>query len=152
MVDQEKLQSIHKLQETELPELFVLRKESEGLQKRVRDMQADLDEQKSLLNKTLIDKDAIQRSLLDQKDNAQAAEKSSNEYKATLEVLRAATEGQDAGIHSALENRISQLQNKVESSREALVKRTEVMHSIDLSKALQPELREKMASMNTSAK
>ncbi|KAI9834497.1 MAG: hypothetical protein M1826_002651 [Phylliscum demangeonii] len=117
LVNQDQLAALHELQRTEFPELQILRDERARLQSQTRQMQAELDQHQSLLNKTLLDKDSVQKSLLAEKDHVQAAERSSRDYQLKLEKLDAAMEGRQAGVQSVMEDRVQQLQEKVGDSR-----------------------------------
>ena len=89
-MDKEKLEEVREAVNQELPVLAALRTEREELSKRVRDMQIELDENKSLLTLSLMEGHMVHRALLDHKDDLRAAEKEQNAYKLALEKARQA--------------------------------------------------------------
>src|SRR2546429_6500422 len=126
MIDKDKLEALAELKEANSAEVLSLREENRGLHQRLQSLEADLDIQRSMLNTTLLEKDKIQKTLSEQMDQVHEAEKGSAELKATLDIVRAASDGRDEGAREALERHAIQLQGKIEQARERLAKHTEV--------------------------
>ncbi len=126
MIDKDKLDALAELKEANSADALSLREENQNLHQRLQGFETDLDVQRSMLNTTLLEKDKIQKSLSEQKDHVHEAEKGSAELKATLDMVRAASDGRDEGAREALEQHAIQLQGKIEQGRERLAKRTEV--------------------------
>ena len=126
LIDKHKLDALAELKEANSADVISLREENQSLQQRFQSLETDLDIQRSLLNTALLDKDKIQKTLSEQNDQVREAEKGSAELKATLDVVRAASDGRDEGARETLEQHVTQLQSKIEQGRERLAKRTEV--------------------------
>lgn len=88
LVNQDKLQELHKLQQDKYPGYAALSTEREQIYERLQDAQNDVEVLQSLLTKLLLDKDVVQQALLEHKDDLRAAEKTHAEYKSTLELLK----------------------------------------------------------------
>ncbi|KAI9788791.1 MAG: hypothetical protein M1816_006572 [Peltula sp. TS41687] len=133
MLDKDKLKALRGLQESEFPELIALRDDRSRLQALVATTQVDLEQQRSLLTKTLLDKDAVQKSLLAAKDDLHhaattAAAEGRTPYKESAQIrLNIAAPDMDAW--SAMEKRLLQDQDKAAKTRQELVKDAEVMKS-----------------------
>ena len=128
--DHSRLSTLHDTLLTKLPELNNLRHERGELHIRPREVQTDLDQQRSLLTKNLLDKDLIQKSLLAEKDNLRAAERSARDDKAALDTLKSITEEQWTDDKSAMKSRILELQETVERSKAQLAKHAQVLKPI----------------------
>ena len=90
LMDKEGLKEVREAVNQELPVLAALRSERDELHKRLINIQAELDEHKSLLTVSLIDRDMVHKSLLDHKDDLRVAEKEQNIYKLALEKAKQA--------------------------------------------------------------
>ena len=123
MVDKDKIDALTELKQANSTEVVELRHEHKAMSSRNEQLAKDLDEQKSLLNRTLL-------KLSDQKDRLHETQLSSGDLKATLDVLNAANKGREEGSKDVLEQRIAQLQETVDSNKEALTKRTEVLYPL----------------------
>lgn len=89
---------------------------------KVRELEIDVEQKKSLLNTVLLEKDEISKKVSEQKDLMLEKEKSNSELKATIAAFTGTAEGRDG----ALEKRVLQLQNKLEDRREKMTKSREV--------------------------
>lgn len=107
-----------------------LQAESDDLRAKVKSVQTDLEQHRSLLNTALVEKDTIQKSLIDQKDKYHELENAHKDFKATLEILNASSEGREEGQRESLDEHVSKLQTKVENYREKGAKRQEVQEEI----------------------
>jgi hypothetical protein len=81
-----------------------------------------LDQHKILLRKALRDKSDNQKMLAQQGDQLHETENSSNDLRATLEVLKAASAGRAEGhaeaVDEMLEKHVKQLATKITNGRE----------------------------------
>src|SRR5437016_4563844 len=102
MIDKDKLDALAELKEANSADALSLREETQNLHQRLQGLETDLDVQRSMLNTTLLEKDKIQKTLSEQKDHVHEAEKGSAELKATLDMIRAASDGRDEGAREAL--------------------------------------------------
>src|SRR2546421_12975569 len=103
MIDKDKLDALAELKEANSTDALSLREENQCLHQRLHSLESDLDVQRSMLNTALLEKDKIQKILSEQKDQFHEAEKGSAELKATLDMVRAASDGRDEGAREALE-------------------------------------------------
>jgi len=78
----------------------------------------------------LVEKDTIQKSLIDRNDKYHELESAHQDFKATLEILSASSEGREEGHKESLDEHITKLQARVESYREKGAKRQEVQEEI----------------------
>lgn len=126
MIGPDRLNALRDLQESEIPELISLRDERSRLQAFITNMQVDLEQQRSLLTKTLLDKDAVQKSLLVAKDELHRIAEGSRKDSAQIRLSIAAP---DMDAWSAMEKRLLQDQDKAALTRAEFVKDAEVMES-----------------------
>lgn len=89
---------------------------------KVRELEIDVEQKKSLLNTVLLEKDEVSKKISEQKDLMLEKEMSNSELKATVAAFTGTAEGRDG----ALEKRVVQLQNKLEDRREKMTKSREV--------------------------
>lgn len=126
IIDPDKLKALREIKDSKFPELKALRDERSRLQELVKTMLLDLDQQRSLLNRTFLDKDAAQTSLLAAKDALRAAE---GPRKDSAQIrLNIAAPDMDAWY--ALEKRLLEGQERAALSRADLVKDVEVIESL----------------------
>ncbi|RPB02593.1 hypothetical protein L873DRAFT_1673240 [Choiromyces venosus 120613-1] len=121
LVGKDRLEALAELKIMNSQELIELREEHEEAQRKIRDLEGEIDQKKSLLNTVLLEKDEISKKLSEQKDTILENEKSNSELRATIAAFQGTTEGRDA----ALEKRVLQLQEKLEDQREKMVKARE---------------------------
>ncbi|KAI9803953.1 MAG: hypothetical protein M1833_000234 [Piccolia ochrophora] len=100
--------------------------ETQQLRKQVKELKGNLEQQQSLLNKTLLEKDAVQKMLSSNTDQVRHVEKDNSELRATYEILKASREGHREGTRSALEDRVIQLHESNEHNMIRLTKHGEV--------------------------
>lgn len=124
LVGKDKLEALAELKIMNSQELIELRGEHEEAQRKIHDLESDIDQKRSLLNTVLLEKDEVSKKLSEQKDTILENEKSNSELRATIATFQGTTEGRDA----ALEKRVLQLQEKLEGQREKMVKAREVIH------------------------
>jgi protein HOOK3 len=122
LVGKDDLEALAELKARNSVELVELQKEYDEAQAKIRELEREVDQKKSLLNTVLLEKDEISKKVSEQKDLMLEKEKSNSELKATI----AAFEGTADGRDSALEKRVLQLQNKLEDRREKMTKSREV--------------------------
>lgn len=122
LVDKDKLEILAELKTLVGAEVIELRQEHEEMRIKVRELEIDVEQKKSLLNTVLLEKDEISKKVSEQKDLMLEKEKSNSELKATIAAFTGSTEGRDG----ALEKRVMQLQNKLEDRREKMTKTREV--------------------------
>jgi chromosome segregation ATPase len=118
IVDKDKQEALTTLKEANSFEVNELRTEHDVLQQRIKGLQTDLTEHKSLLNSTLLDLALV-------KDRAHSSEKAKDEYTATLEAIKAHKDGREDGYKGSLEDRAVKLTEQRVRDREVLTKRTE---------------------------
>lgn len=123
----DKLGAAQSLLASEVPELASLRTERSRLQTLVHDKQVELEQQRSLLNKTLLDKDAVQKSLLVEKDNLHEAKNTRRQY------LESGTRIRDLADWDAMEQRNLERTEEAQSSGAELAKHLEVFESLSQS-------------------
>lgn len=121
LVDKDKLEILAELKTLVGAEVIELRQEHEEMRIKVRELEIDVEQKKSLLNTVLLEKDEISKKVSEQKDLMLEKEKSNSELKATIAAFTGSTEGRDG----ALEKRVMQLQNKLEDRREKMTKTRE---------------------------
>lgn len=122
LVDKDKLEILAELKALNSAELIELRQEHDEMRIKVRELEIDVEQKKSLLNTVLLEKDEISKKVSEQKDLMLEKEKSNSELKATIAAFTGTAEGRDG----ALEKRVLQLQNKLEDHREKMTKSREV--------------------------
>lgn len=88
LIDEGKRDELRDALEKDFPAIVTLRNECAELSRRLKDTQAELDSHKSILNMTLLDKDMVQRALLDEllehKDDLRAADQVQYGHKLAL--------------------------------------------------------------------
>jgi chromosome segregation ATPase len=122
--------ALAKLKDRNSTEVVELRAENDELRAKAKSIQTDLEQHRSLLNTVLVEKDAIQKSLIDRNDKYHELESAHQDFKATLEILSASSEGREEGHKESLDEHITKLQARVESYREKGAKRQEVQEEI----------------------
>lgn len=122
LVDKDKLEILAELKALNSAELIEIRQEHDEMRIKVRELEIEVEQKKSLLNTVLLEKDEISKKISEQKDLMLEKEKSNSELKATVAAFTGTTEGRDG----ALEKRVLQLQNKLEDRREKMTKSREV--------------------------
>lgn len=134
MVGKTERDALEELKDSNSRESTELRSENSLLQKRSEGLEADLEEHKNLLRNALREKSDVQKMLSQQEDQLQETERSSNDLKATLDVLKAASAGRAEGhaeaVDEMLERHVKQLATKITKGRERLLKLTEVYHDV----------------------
>ncbi|KAH0564809.1 hypothetical protein GP486_001798 [Trichoglossum hirsutum] len=141
LVGEDERDALIKLKDRNSKEVVELQALSDDLRVKVKSVQTDLEQHRSLLNTALVEKDATQKSLIDQKDKYHQLENAHKDFKATLEILNASSEGREEGQRESLDEHVAKLQTKVENYREKGVKRQE---HIKKQKALIKELQERL--------
>lgn len=121
LVGKDKLEALEELKKMNSAELIQLREEHEELQKKIREAELDLEQEKSLLNTVLLEKDELSKRNSEHKDIMLEKERDMADLRATIAALNGSSEGRD----SELERRVLQLQNKLEDHREKMTKSRE---------------------------
>jgi len=134
MIGKAEREALEELKDSNSEELTNLRSEHSHLERRTKGLEADLDQHKILLRKALRDKSDNQKMLAQQGDQLHETENSSNDLRATLEVLKAASAGRAEGhaeaVDEMLEKHVKQLATKITNGRERLAKLTEVNEDV----------------------
>ncbi|KAF8454965.1 HOOK protein-domain-containing protein [Terfezia claveryi] len=121
LVGKDKLEALEELKKLNSAELVELREEHEGLQKKLREAELDLEQKNSLLNTVLLEKDGLSKRNSEHKDIMLEKERDMADLRSTIAALNGTSEGRD----SELERRVLQLQNKLEDHREKMTKSRE---------------------------
>ncbi|KAG0131806.1 hypothetical protein HOY82DRAFT_324439 [Tuber indicum] len=121
LVGKDKVEALAELKIINSQELIELRGEHEEAQHKIRGLETEIDQKKTLLSTVLLEKDEVSKKLSEQKDIILENEKSNSELRATIATFQGTAEGRDA----ALEKRVLQLQGKLEDQREKMVKARE---------------------------
>ncbi|KAI9716534.1 MAG: hypothetical protein M1812_005265 [Candelaria pacifica] len=127
LVDKDKLVALQELKKANSSRVLELESERKLLVERVKSLEVDLNLQRDLLNKALLDKDSNQTSLVSRTDELRDTEKANAQLRSTLETLKAASSGREQGANEALENHIVTLSETLEISRENLTQRAKVV-------------------------
>ncbi len=127
LIDKDKLDALKEVKQANSTQVVELGRERDLLVKRVKDLEVDLNLQRDLLNKALLDKDSTQTSLVSKTDELRETEKANARLRATLEILNANSSGRQQGASEALENHIVTISEKLESSRENVAQRAKVV-------------------------
>jgi protein HOOK3 len=118
LVGKDQLEALDKLKaeaNTDLAELQTVHAE---LESRVKDLESDLRTKESLLEKVLLEKDALSTKMAEQKDTLFEQEQALSDLKETIAAFEGSAEGRDG----ALEKHVRELQNKLEDRREKMTK------------------------------
>ena len=116
LVGKDETEALQKLKQASLAEVEEMHQENGRLQSQNHDLVFNLDQQKSLLDRTLI-------GLSEQLDETKV---SSGDLKSTLDMLNAATKGRHAGAQGELEQRLSKQQDELQADKEKLASHAEV--------------------------
>ncbi|KAI9785514.1 MAG: hypothetical protein M1839_009255 [Geoglossum umbratile] len=149
LVGEDERDVLAKLKDRNSAEVVELRAENDELHAKVESIQVDLEQHRSLLNVALVEKDAIQKSLIDRNDKYHELERAHQDFKTTLDILNASSEGREEGHRESLDEHIARLQAKVENHREKGTKRQE---HIKKQKASIKELQERLQRAEESDK
>ena len=126
MVDESKLDALEELKANRTSALAGLQTEHSLLQRSTKSIEADLDRHKTMLQKALEERTALQ-----------ASNSSNEDLKATLDIIKAATldrkDKQANGMHPSLEKHIADLIGAMSGGREQLVQHKEVHMLISFS-------------------
>lgn len=125
--------ALDKLKDSNLTELMHLRADHSLLLKKAKALEADLDEHKSLLQKSLRDKNDTKRILTQHGDRLHETEKLGDDLKATMELLKAANAGRPEGnadFDEQVEKHVRQWGTTIKHGRERVAKLTEVNDEI----------------------
>ncbi|KZF20694.1 hypothetical protein L228DRAFT_177435 [Xylona heveae TC161] len=122
LVDKDRLEVLEGVKKANSSQTEELSNEIEQFQRRYKDLESDLDVQKTLLNAALLGKGALQEELSNRL--TKESDRASAEIKAGIELLKAAAEGQE-GSQGALEDHIGKMMSKLIEYRERISKRSE---------------------------
>ena len=125
--------ALDRLKSSTMAELTHLRADHSLLQKKAKDLEADLDEHKTLLQKALRDKNDTKKILTQHGDRLHETEKLGDGLRATMELLRTATAGRTEGHADPaeqLETHIKEHLTMIKHGRERIAKLTEVNDEI----------------------
>ncbi|KAI5852230.1 hypothetical protein BZA05DRAFT_39268 [Tricharina praecox] len=118
LVGADQLEALDKLKAEANSDLAELQTVHAELQSRVKDLESDLRTKESLLERVLLEKDALSTKMTEQKDLLFEKEQALSDLKETI----AAFEGSIGGADGALEKHVRELQNKLEDRREKMTK------------------------------
>ncbi|KAH0538366.1 hypothetical protein FGG08_005015 [Glutinoglossum americanum] len=141
LVGKDERDALAGLRDRNTQDVIELKAEGDDLRAKVKSVQTDLEQHRLLLNYALVEKDATQKSLIDQKDKYHELEIAHKDFKATLDILNASYEGREEGQKESLDEHVAKLQTKVENYREKGAKRQE---HIKKQKALIKEFQERL--------
>jgi len=130
LVGADQLEALDKLKaeaNSDLAELQIVYAE---LQLRVKDLESDLRTKESLLERVLLEKDALSTKMTEQKDLLFEKEQALSDLKEMI----AAFEGSVGGADGALEKHVRELQNKLEDRREKMTKSRAVCYPLPRSR------------------
>ncbi|KAI9699286.1 MAG: hypothetical protein M1836_002896 [Candelina mexicana] len=127
LVDKDKLEALQELKQANFTRVVELERERTPLVDRIKVLEVDLNLQKDLLNKTLLDKDSSQNSLVSKTDELRDTEKANARLRETLKTIHATSSGRQQGAKEALENHIVTLSEQLENGRENLAHRAKVV-------------------------
>ncbi|KAI9803517.1 MAG: hypothetical protein M1825_001860 [Sarcosagium campestre] len=100
--------------------------ENKQLRSQIRELKADTETTRDLLNRALLDKDHAEKTFSSNKDDIRRAEKTNTELKSTLEVLRATNQGRAEGGQAAVEDHLTRMHERMEDLHERHAIRAQV--------------------------
>ncbi|KAI9836244.1 MAG: hypothetical protein M1819_001581 [Sarea resinae] len=123
LVDKDKLDVLEELKQANPSKYAGLLSDFEHLKKRCKELQDEVDVHKSLLNTTLLDKDAIQKNLATTKDLLHESDKEKTELKASFDILKASSGGDrdlDAEPPAELASEVVELRSRLAANSEKI--------------------------------
>jgi chromosome segregation ATPase len=118
LVGKDQIEALDKLKAEANTDLAELQTVYADLESRVKDLESDLRTKESLLEKVLLEKDALSTKMAEQKDVLFEKEQALSDLKETIAAFEGSSEGRDG----ALEKHVRELQNKLEDRREKMTK------------------------------